>query len=334
MSIRAWSEDYASGYTIIDNQHKTLFRMINVFAEKNDESVSTHALVRFIDGLLEYCEKHFRLEEEMMKENNYPLEGYHTDIHNELKRIVITVKRQVIDNVLREPYTTIVNLATDWLNNHIAQDDLAIFNFCKNKDYVLSDNFLGRKCEVTTMDNRIIGTGKINFIENNSVTIENTSGAMFPLAFNDMVKVLSFSEQNEMQTFIAKSYYSTPEFIKLFSATVIKTVNNRKHLRVPTKLEAVLYLENEKFPIKILDISVGGVLIESEQILKLGEVVQAEFIIQNNLLAEPCKVMRIIKQTGALYSYGVQFLSIDDSNSSKICTYVFNKQIAERQKLI
>jgi len=333
MSIRTWSDDYASGFPALDAQHKRLFEMINTFATKNAGSMSRDISIEFLNNLEAYCIAHFGLEEQMMAENDYPLTEYHTDIHKNLKQTVEEVKAKLEKDELKGSFTTVVNFATDWLNNHIAQDDLAFSSYCQNKDYDLGQQLLGRICEVLTMDNRLLGSGKIESVDKNSVVISNASKTQISANLNDMVKISSLSEKQETQSFLAKVYSSTVEELKLFNASTIQTENHRKFFRVPTSLKATLRFDDKVVPVTITDISAGGMMIESKQMLELDQFVSIDFVVQNNRLIELCNVKRVIKDTNTQNIYGLQFAAMNSSNSGKINSFVFNKQTSARRKL-
>ena len=335
MSIRDWSDDLISGFPVIDSQHKNLFQMVNDFASKGDKNPSVHTLVTFLENLENYCETHFKFEEEVMQKYAYPLLNYHADLHRDLKRALKKIKSQVEQHTLDNPYQSIVNICTEWLHNHVSWEDLAFVNFYKNRNYSLGEHFVGRKCELMTVDNKPMGTGNIQSVQNNQVVVENTTGTAIPLALNEMIKVSSLSDKNENQTFIARVFYSTPEIIKLFNSTLIQTVNNRESFRVPTKLDATMLTEVtdevKTLPVTILDVSISGLMIKSEQKMEIGDIVNVSFEAQNTKFYEPCEVVRALKTGDSSNTYGIKFISLDTSTADKIGSFVFNSQAKTRQ---
>ena len=327
MSILAWSNDFISGFTNIDTQHRTLFKMINNFAVENDESVSNDVLLDFLAGLAAYCESHFGLEEEMMLQNNYPLLEHHTANHKDLKETVGKIIGQIEANELKEPYMAIIRFTSDWLNNHIAHDDLAIFTFCKNKDNELNPSFAGSRCEISTMDNKFLGAGRIQAIDKSMVTISNEGNAKIPVALNDMVKVSSLSAAKEKQSFIAKVYYAETDTVKLFNATALKAESStQSNLLVTTKLEGKLWLDDKAVPITIDNVSADGLAIQSDVTLEANEMVLIEFIVQNNLFIDLYKVTRVVNGAASpKNTYEIEFAFKKSFQSDKLSSFIFNQ---------
>jgi hemerythrin-like metal-binding protein len=334
MSVRTWSDDYVSGFSEIDTHHKTLFAMINSFADENDEHTSINTIMEFLDSLMKYCEYHFSCEEKIMTENNYPLVEYHKDIHKDLTNTVKKIRAQLGSNSIKDPYIAVVGFSTDWLNNHIASDDLSFLSFYKNRDYDLSANFLGKQCTVAKLNNEILGMGKIKSIHKNEVVIEHLVEKRLPLEVNDMVKVSAPSSRSSTQMFIAKTYYSGPEEIKLFNATVIMTLNRRQHFRVTADIEAVLWLGDMPFPVSIVNIGAGGALINLQRLLAPSQEVKLEFVVENNRFMENCREIHAIKRVGAPNSYGLEFTAMADSQLDKLITYVFNRQTLTQRNIL
>jgi hemerythrin len=333
LSIRTWSKDFVSGFHEVDEQHQHLFRTLNAFAEECNENTPNHILISFLDDLAQYCEFHFTVEEDMMQQYGYPLQNYHSDVHKNLKRSVKLMRRQLEKNEVKNPFQSILAFSRDWLNHHIAREDLAFFSYCRNIGYSLSRHFSGRMCEIHTMSNRLAGTGRINRVTGNTINIINMTKAKMPFNLNDIVKVTSLSANHKKQTFIARVYFSTRENLRLLDATVIQTVNNREHFRVPTNLKAKLRIFDSTYTVDILDISVGGLMINCPEFLETGSIVTVEFVVQNKPIKTDCKVVRTITQMGKSNTYGLMFDNISAYGSDEVSSYVFNRQTLLRAQL-
>jgi len=327
MSIRAWSEDYVSGFETIDTHHKTLFEMINTFHDENDENVNDAVVSEFLDALLQYCGFHFSCEEELMKQFSYPLIDFHMSIHKNLTNTVKKIIEQVKRGEVKDTYTTVISFATEWLNNHIAHDDLTFLSFYKNRDFDLSEHFLGKRCMISRFsDNEILGIGKITEIMKNEVYISHASDIRLPLELNDSVKITTNSSSNSTQMFIAKTFFLGAGELKLFNATVVMTLNRRQHFRVTSNIKATLWLGDKQYPATIANIGAGGVRLDAYVTLEPSQVVKVEFIVENNRFFEACMERHSIKRVGAPNNYGLQFIDIDDKQFDRLNNYVFNRQ--------
>ena len=332
MSIHAWSDEYISEFPEIDEQHKTFFKIINDFATENDKSVHAADILAFLTNLAKYADNHFRVEEALMERYGYPLLAHHRDAHRELKDTVAEVKSDVQRKQLKNPYANVIDLCTDWINEHIVREDMTFFNFCKNRGYDLGRNFAGRKCEMMTMDNKFLASGKIQSAKVNEVVIAGIAEKRVPVNLNDMVKVSSLSNERESQTFIAKVFFSVPGMIKLFNATVIQTENSRQDFRVPTKIEGTLWLDDKGFPVTINDVSAGGMRVSSGHAFEFGKTGKIAFTIQNVALEIPCKIVRATKKVGAPNTFGIRFATMTRTDAETVNAFVFNKQTQARRK--
>ena len=61
MLIRAWTDDFISGFPDVDEQHKTLFQMINTIAAEDGKNISNNVLIAFLNDLGAYCGYHSAL---------------------------------------------------------------------------------------------------------------------------------------------------------------------------------------------------------------------------------------------------------------------------------
>ena len=327
MSIRAWSNDYISGFAEIDTQHRTLFQKVNTFAVKNDPSITTSALLSFIDELGDYCGNHFGLEESMMVKTNYPLLDFHTTQHTDLSNTVVDVRKKVANNELEEPYKTLIRFVSDWLNNHISRDDLTFISFCRNKDTVLDGFSPGEDCHVLTLDDEFIVSGKIDSIYKSEAAISFYADTQVPIKINDRLKIKTqpLDPNVRAASFIAIAHNSSPGSIRLINAVAIPVVNNRVYPRIKTDMNGKILKDGSSFVIGIKDVSAGGLLIETDLTLSMGDNIMIEFIVQNNLFVELCKIVRNADKSD-LNMYGVQFVFQKSFQSEKLASFIFNRQ--------
>jgi hemerythrin-like metal-binding protein len=77
---------------------------------------------QIIHSLYEYVIVHFSTEEVYMIDHHYPHYLEHYKKHNDLKRRLVELDE---DNVV-----TLSRFLTDWLINHIQEDDFKMVQFC------------------------------------------------------------------------------------------------------------------------------------------------------------------------------------------------------------
>ncbi|MDR0273542.1 MAG: PilZ domain-containing protein, partial [Clostridiales bacterium] len=70
--------------------------------------------------------------------------------------------------------------------------------------------------------------------------------------------------------------------------------------------------------ITILDISAGGMLIETDYSLASDDIITSDFTIQDKTFSEKCRVMRVLKKDAGHRQYGLKFIEMNSSVNEKL----------------
>lgn len=122
MSLFQWNDSYSVNISSIDEQHKTLFWLINKLHNARMEGKGSDVIGEILKELIKYTQSHFALEEQFMKKHNYPEYEQHKAIHDDLVKKVLDVKAKFEkgDNNLSGE---VFSFLRDWLVNHIQGTD-------------------------------------------------------------------------------------------------------------------------------------------------------------------------------------------------------------------
>lgn len=125
---------------------------------------------------------------------------------------------------------------------------------------------------------------------------------------------------------------------KVEELTVTRIGNDRAFFRLETNLDAVVTtfggFSAREQECKMLNISVGGARILSEQLYHEGD----KFLLKVQLLEDRpmsvmfCEVLRVFEREGSKYEYGCRFLELNEEDQDKITQNIFAAQLAERRK--
>ncbi len=130
-----WTEDLATGVSIIDEQHKELFARINTLLEACSRGRGKEELGRVIQFLEDYVFTHFSEEETRMKKYNYPDYSSHKALHEEFIRNFTGLKEEFMKE---GPAVYVViktnHVVVDWLTAHIKRVDKVLGTFLKDKE--------------------------------------------------------------------------------------------------------------------------------------------------------------------------------------------------------
>jgi len=133
MSWISWKEDYLIGVETLDNDHKTLFGLINEFHDAFQQSRQRRDLVNILNRLVAYAEEHFDREEAAMKSHDYPETDNHHLLHEELFDTIFALNTRIETDSLpldRE----IIAFLKHWLSSHILEHDLQFAYFIREKN--------------------------------------------------------------------------------------------------------------------------------------------------------------------------------------------------------
>jgi hemerythrin len=128
--VVTWSDSYNLGIPEIDEQHKSLFVIINKIWQGIVDRAPREDLLTLVNQLEMYTLAHFAAEEIFMRVTNYPGLEEHKDAHQKFVARVEAEKKAV----LRGGILTfgLLNFLKDWLVEHIMGSDKAYAEFSRN----------------------------------------------------------------------------------------------------------------------------------------------------------------------------------------------------------
>lgn len=124
-----FKEEFLTGIEQIDNEHRRLFEIADdLYTLKNEEFMpDKYDNIRAIlEELKDYTITHFEHEEEYMKSIGYKKMFTQKTQHDELKEIISGWDLDEIDENQDEAIDEMLTVVTDWLVNHILNEDKMI----------------------------------------------------------------------------------------------------------------------------------------------------------------------------------------------------------------
>jgi len=127
-----WSDDFSVKVSLMDDEHKVLFDLINDLNSAMMDGQSSREIGKILDSLIDYTEYHFNHEEEMLKKISYPniseQEKYHKLFVNKMKEFK---KEMESGEVLLS--VKIIDFLKDWLVSHIVNIDTKYSGFTNER---------------------------------------------------------------------------------------------------------------------------------------------------------------------------------------------------------
>lgn len=132
MQCARWNDDYSLGIKQIDNQHKWLFGLMNKFCSALEKNPSRKTSLgrktqevdvqEIINGLKQYADDHFTLEEKYFEEFNYPKKLEHMAQH-EVFRLKTHMLQEELDKGNESVALETMQFISNWFVSHILSSD-------------------------------------------------------------------------------------------------------------------------------------------------------------------------------------------------------------------
>ena len=124
-----FSDQYLTGISFVDKEHKELFRIIgevNDLVKDEYKADKYDGIVDLLNQLKEYTEYHFKDEEEHMKAVGYAGLAIQQLQHEAFVERLAEVNLEAVDEGQQEYLEELLEFLTGWLINHIMKMDKKI----------------------------------------------------------------------------------------------------------------------------------------------------------------------------------------------------------------
>ena len=132
MTLLSWIEDYSIGVPEVDVEHRYLFDLINEFHDQYFAGAEHPNILRVLNRLIAYAEKHFQHEEELMTRIGYPHLDTQHKMHEALVMDIFALNERLSSGIETVSGETL-NFLKAWLVNHIVREDMGIGDFMRRK---------------------------------------------------------------------------------------------------------------------------------------------------------------------------------------------------------
>lgn len=130
MGMFEWTTQFATGYLLIDNQHKKIFTVLQEFVDILNERKGDKALYDKMKEIEKAIVSHFDSEERLMAQYNYPEADSHLKEHNILGRNLNIIKKAVHAQGVSPKLLLVINMTfKKWKIDHINDYDKPLCTF-------------------------------------------------------------------------------------------------------------------------------------------------------------------------------------------------------------
>jgi hemerythrin len=136
MSIE-WTSALATGVTVVDEQHREIFKRVNRLSEACSEGKGKEEVLNLLMFLGDYVKEHFAAEERLQLRHGYPGYAQHKSQHTrfiaDISRLATAFKTEgaTLSLVIMTNKTL-----TAWLVQHISRTDMELAEFLKEQENI------------------------------------------------------------------------------------------------------------------------------------------------------------------------------------------------------
>ncbi|MBF0612231.1 MAG: bacteriohemerythrin [Magnetococcales bacterium] len=127
-SLFTWQEEMSVDIPVLDNDHKSLIQLVNQMNEAQ-KRLDWIMMELVLIELVNYTDRHFKREEEILQERNFPDYQLHKKEHSDFKNQVIQMRHRLFRETQPELATQFTNILGNWLIRHILRSDQAYRNW-------------------------------------------------------------------------------------------------------------------------------------------------------------------------------------------------------------
>lgn len=128
-----WSDRFATGHALVDQQHQALFGAIQDFDLAVTGAGEPEAIQRTLAFLASYTRDHFATEEGLMMRCAFPGLALHAQEHANLNLRVQFITRLWETDPARVSLGGLSRFLSEWWSNHIQVWDAEIFTYLREK---------------------------------------------------------------------------------------------------------------------------------------------------------------------------------------------------------
>lgn len=123
-----WTEQFATGFPAIDEQHRQLIRHVNqlegLLVTTNPSVEDVASIAKFLEFLGDYIRSHFEFEEQCMECNRCPVHGKNREAHERFRKMFDGFTEKSRRQGFRMELLVELNQSINvWIQDHILRID-------------------------------------------------------------------------------------------------------------------------------------------------------------------------------------------------------------------
>lgn len=219
--------------------------------------------------------------------------------------------------------------------------------------------YIGSLCEIKSLSNDLLAVGRIIKIDQSALELAANENERMPLLQYRMpVKLFVYNSKEGTRILVGIIYLSTENFVRAEEVKPLQDFERRGAFRVNTNVggrlsvllsdeeqarfdaalaaaspeEAERMLDESAVEVKVLDISLTGVRLQSAVALNPGARYYIEFTLLDSPMSLCLRVQRLIKMPNGDTQYGCTFFDFSERQMDSLCKELFQLQRHEKNR--
>lgn len=324
--LKQWDDVFFTNVIEYDLCRKKFFELAHGFCNECPEKMDKDTLLAFVDDCVTCVSDLFAKEFRVMSESKFPLLIMHKGLHDRLLISLNNLMKDLKKGPFNIPTDETIEVLESIINEHFFEDDMTFADYYTDRDTVSNRKFVGARCEVTLSDNTVLCLGSIETLSRKLVVIRNSSNKPILIELDTFVKILVHTSNFDIRVWEGRVGKTVNGTVELFNVRELKNQNDRMFIRVPVSLKGNLITEDLTHDVDILNISGGGLLVETYEEFAEGDSLSIVAEISGDCLDMEVVIMRKSKSLEDIFVYGCKFTSLNNRHSEIISKFVILRQ--------
>ncbi len=197
--------------------------------------------------------------------------------------------------------------------------------------------YTGSLCEIKTMENALVATGRIKEIAPKYIKISNRNKDLQIVDYGTLLKINIFNTQQGFRVIVGNVYTSSKVELSIVSIVSLVNTERRNFFRVDMNYDTnAEFMENPsssrttEVNIKIKDMSLCGIRFISKYRFETGMCIKTSIIFnKRKKVSIQCKIVRIIsEESDGMINYGCEIIhdTSENDDTDIFCSFLFQKQ--------
>lgn len=195
--------------------------------------------------------------------------------------------------------------------------------------------YSGMRVEVLTPENHLLFVGRLELLGGGVLELRRDTDDPLPqVIYNSKVKLRGFQKDSQAFSLNGTVGKTSADFWQVEKLEILQSQDSRNFFRQSTDVEAQVMPSgryrgvDQGAECKVLDVSAGGVRIQTKSVFEKGDFFQLEasFLPEEEPFSVTCRVLRAAERGEGKFEYGCEFQAMSEREQQRLLRAIFTMQ--------